>query len=163
MVLTLLSSSATSADTHGQRQALPHTFQAISHPARASSGTVLIVDDNDGVRTVATLSLERAGFRVASARNGEEGMALMLERGGDFDAVLLDITMPLLSGAQTCRLIRKLRPELPIVLTSGHAEQDAQAGFDRSDVAGFLQKPFSPANLVEMIQVAVQNRPQEGR
>ena len=141
---------------------MPDTFQAASNPtARASSGTVLIVDDNDGVRTVATLSLERAGFRVASARNGEEGMALMRDRGGDFDAVLLDITMPLLSGAQTCRLIRTLRPELPIVLTSGYPEHDAESRFDTGEVAGFLQKPFSPANLVKMIQDAVQHRPQE--
>lgn len=143
---------------------MPHTFQAaFDSAARASAGTVLIVDDNDGVRTVATLSLERAGFRVASARNGEEGMTLMHERGGDFDAVLLDITMPRLSGAQTCRLIRELRPELPIVLTSGYPEFDAEQRFDMKDVAGFLQKPFSPANLVKVIQDAVQHHPQERR
>jgi CheY-like chemotaxis protein len=136
---------------------VPHSAQKTP----ASSGTILIVDDDDGVRTVSTLSLERAGFRVVTARDGEEGMALMAQRGGDFDAVLLDMTMPRLSGAETCHLIRQLRPELPIVLTSGYTEPDAEGRLDIRDVAGFLQKPFTPATLVRMIQDAVRRRAQE--
>jgi signal transduction histidine kinase/CheY-like chemotaxis protein len=135
--------------------------QAPPQKTPASIGTILIVDDDDGVRTVSTLSLERAGFRVVTARDGEEGMALMEQRGGDFDAVLLDMTMPRLSGAETCHLIRQLRPELPVVLTSGYTEPDAGARLDILGVAGFLQKPFTPAILVKMIQDAVRSRPQE--
>ena len=131
--------------------------------AQASIGTVLVVDDDDGVRTVATLSLERAGFRVLSVRDGEECMAMMRKSGPEFDAVLLDMTMPKLSGAQTCRLIAQMRPELPIVLTSGYTEPDTEGRFDMRDVAGFLQKPFTPANLVRMVQDAVRRRPQERR
>jgi nitrogen-specific signal transduction histidine kinase len=130
---------------------------------QASIGTVLVVDDDDGVRTVATLSLERAGFRVISVRDGEECMAMMRKSGPEFDAVLLDMTMPKLSGAQTCRLIAQMRPELPIVLTSGYTEPDTEGRFDMRDVAGFLQKPFTPANLVRIVQDAVRRRPQERR
>ena len=121
-----------------------------------SSGTVLVVDDDDGVRTVATLSLERAGFRVVAARDGEEGVAALRERVGEIDAVLLDMTMPRLSGADTCHMIRQMLPDLPIVLTSGYTEPDAITRFAADEVAGFLQKPFSPATLVRMIQDAVQ-------
>ena len=138
--------------------------RSVPHPARktpAPSGTILIVDDDDGVRTVATLSLERAGFRVVTARDGEEGMALIRQRGSDFDAVLLDMTMPRLSGAETCHLIRQLLPQLPIVLTSGYTEPDAGARLDIRDVAGFLQKPFTPASLVKVIEDAVRRRAQE--
>jgi signal transduction histidine kinase/ActR/RegA family two-component response regulator len=138
-------------------RAVPHVVQA----PPASCGTILIVDDDAGVRTVSTLALERAGFGVVTARDGEEGMALMEQRGGDFDAVLLDMTMPRLSGAETCHLIRQLRPELPIVLTSGYTEPDTEARLDIRDVAGFLQKPFTPASLVKMIQDAVRRRAQE--
>jgi PAS domain S-box-containing protein len=123
-----------------------------------SSGTILVVDDDDGVRTVATLSLERAGFRVVAAGDGEEGVAALRERAGEIDAVLLDMTMPRLSGAETCHLIRQMQPELPIVLTSGYTEPDAITRFAADDVAGFLQKPFSPATLVRTIQDAVQRR-----
>ncbi len=123
-----------------------------------SSGTVLVVDDDDGVRTVATLSLERAGFRVVAARDGEEGVAALRERVGEIDAVLLDMTMPRLSGADTCHLIRRMQPDLPIVLTSGYTEPDAGARFAADEVAGFLQKPFTPATLVRIIQDAVQRR-----
>ena len=126
-------------------------------------GTILVVDDDDGVRTVATLSLERAGFRVVSARDGEECLALMRSSGSEFDAVLLDMTMPKMSGAQTCRLIALMRPELPIVLTSGYTEPDSEGRFDIRDVAGFLQKPFTPANVVRIVQDAVRRQPRERR
>jgi signal transduction histidine kinase/CheY-like chemotaxis protein len=123
-----------------------------------SSGTVLVVDDDDGVRTVATLSLERSGYRVVGACDGEEGVAALREGRGQFDAVLLDMTMPRLSGADTCQVIRQMQPDLPVVLMSGYTEPDAVARFGPHEVAGFLQKPFSPATLVRMIQDAVQRR-----
>jgi PAS domain S-box-containing protein len=123
-----------------------------------SSGTVLVIDDDTGVRTVATLSLERAGFQVVSAGDGEEGIELMRHRGNDFDAVLLDMTMPRLSGADTCRLIKDLQPDLPVVLTSGYTEPDAAARFGTDEIAGFLQKPFTPAALVRIVQDAVTGR-----
>ena len=130
---------------------------------QAAIGTILVVDDDDGVRTVATLSLERAGFRVVSARDGEECLALMRNSGAEVDGVLLDMTMPKMSGAQTCRLIAQMRPELPIVLTSGYTEPDADGRFDIRDVAGFLQKPFTPSNLVQMVQDALRRRTKERR
>jgi len=123
-----------------------------------SGATILVVDDDDGVRTVATLSLERSGFRVVGACDGEEGVAALRERRGEFDAVLLDMTMPRLSGADTCHVIRQMHPDLPVVLMSGYTEPDAVARFGPHEVAGFLQKPFSPATLVRMIQDAVQRR-----
>jgi CheY-like chemotaxis protein len=107
---------------------------------------------------VATLSLERSGFQVVAACDGEEGVEALRERGAEFDAVLLDMTMPRLSGGETCHVIRRMQPDLPIVLMSGYTEPDAVARFGAHDVAGFLQKPFSPATLVRMIQDAIQRR-----
>ena len=131
--------------------------QTVSLVADAS-GTVLVVDDNDGVRTVATLSLERAGFCVVSARDGEEGVALVQKHFSAFDVVLLDMTMPKMSGADTFHLIKQLRPELAIVLTSGYTEPDFESRFGPDQIAGFLQKPFTPATLVRMVQDAVTHR-----
>jgi PAS domain S-box-containing protein len=129
--------------------------------ALVSSGTVLIVDDDDGVRTVATLSLERAGFRVVTACDGEEGVALMQKRGREFDIVLLDMTMPRLSGAETLQIFKQMRPELPVVLMSGYTEPDVDSKFGADEIAGFLQKPFAPATLARTIQDVVRRRAQE--
>ena len=68
------------------------------------------MDDDPEVRTVATVSLERAGFRVVAACDGEDGVALFRERSSEFDALLLDMTMPRLSGVETCHLLKKVRP-----------------------------------------------------
>jgi signal transduction histidine kinase/CheY-like chemotaxis protein len=137
------------------------TVPGVTLKPPVSSGTILIVDDDAGVRTVATLTLERAGFRVVAACDGEDGVALFRERGSEFDVVLLDMTMPRLSGVETCHLLKKMRPELPIVLTSGYTEPDAGSRFIAGEVAGFLQKPFTPATLVRTIQDAVHGRVQE--
>jgi len=123
--------------------------------------TILVVDDTDDITEMTATVLRLSGCNVVTARDGEEGMALMERRGGDFDAVLLDMTMPRLSGADTCHLIRQLRPELPIVLTSGYTEPDAEARLNIGGVAGFLQKPFTPATLVKVIQDAVRRAAQE--
>jgi signal transduction histidine kinase/CheY-like chemotaxis protein len=137
------------------------TVPGVTVKTPVSSGTILIVDDDRGVRTVATLSLERAGFRVVAACDGEDGVALFRERPSEFDAVLLDVTMPRLGGVDACRLLKKIRSEIPIVLTSGYTEPDAGSRFNADEVTGFLQKPFTPATLVKMIQDAVHGRAQE--
>jgi CheY-like chemotaxis protein len=143
---------------------MPHIVLATSTPAgndpTTNEVTVLVVDDDDGVRTVVTLSLERAGFCVVAARDGEEGLTLVQKRRSAFDVVLLDMTMPKMSGADTFHLIKQLQPELPIVLTSGYTELDVESCFGPDQIAGFLQKPFALATLVRMIQDAVTHRAQ---
>ena len=116
---------------------------------------VLVVDDESALRRLADQLLSRAGFTVVSAADGEEAIALI--RGGSvgFDAVLLDMTMPNLSGAETCRQIKELRPELPIVLTSGYRHEELAELMDEGAVAAFVQKPFTPKSLIETIRRAI--------
>jgi signal transduction histidine kinase len=106
--------------------------------------TVLVVDDEPHVRAVARRVLERCGYRVLLAEHGEE--ALAIAAGAEISVALVDATMPGLSGAETLRRLRALRPALPLVLTSGHAEDEVrQAATDAG--AGFLPKPFAPDDL----------------
>ena len=66
--------------------------------------------------------------------------------------VLLDMTLPHLDGAETFRQLRKLRPDVRVILMSGYSEHDATVRFAGKGIAGFLQKPFRPQELVTMLQ-----------
>jgi PAS domain S-box-containing protein len=143
--------------------ASPGSVQTAAAPApQATCVTdmrVLIVDDEEGVRRIAGESLRRAGFEVVVAGDGVEAVALI--RGGDvrFDAMLLDMTMPRMSGVETCAVIKGLLPDLPVIVTSGYSEQDAASRFEVGAIAGFIQKPFLPSALVRMMQDAVRREP----
>lgn len=116
---------------------------------------VLIVDDENPARRLAGELLTRAGFTVVTANDGEEAVAMIRRGALEFDAVLLDMIMPYLSGAETCREIKALRPELPIVLTSGHRHQELSQLVDQGAAAAFVQKPFRPGLLVETLREAL--------
>jgi len=127
-----------------------------SAPAPAStwrgSGTVLIVDDEETVRAVASRLLGGFGFEVVVTTSGREAVASFREDPGKFCAVLLDLTMPEMSGADTFAELRRLDPAVKVVLMSGFTEQDAVARFHKNDLAGFVSKPFAPEELRDRFQ-----------
>jgi PAS domain S-box-containing protein len=110
--------------------------------------TVLIVDDEPALLLLAANVLERAGLRTLRAADGAEALATLADRGSAIDLLLLDLTMPGMNGATVLRRARQLRPELPVVLTSGYAESDIRREFATEDLDGFVQKPFLPSNLL---------------
>jgi PAS domain S-box-containing protein len=105
---------------------------------------VLIVDDEETVRSVLARMLRSFGYETVTASNGQEAVDLFHAGHDDFRAVLLDLTMPELDGAETFREIHRLRPTLPVILMSGYSEHDAVSRFGAQGLAGFLQKPFQP-------------------
>jgi PAS domain S-box-containing protein len=118
------------------------------------SGAVLVVDDEQVVRTVAERFLARLGFEVICAPDGEAALELLREQV-ELRCVLLDLTMPRLNGEETYRELRGLRPELPVILMSGYNEQDAVERFTGRGLAGFLQKPFQIDRLRACLQAAL--------
>ncbi len=121
-------------------------------PGWQGSGTVLVVDDDETVRAVAKMMLEDAGFRVLTAADGLEGVALYRERADEVVAVLLDMTMPHLGGEETFRELRRIRPDVRVLLSSGYNEQDAVARFSGKGLAGFLQKPYRASALLAKLR-----------
>ena len=111
----------------------------------AAARVVLVVDDEAGVRRVVRAALESSGCRVIEAADGEQAIEMLARAPADIAAVLLDMTMPRLSGAETLRRMRELAPGLPVLLMSGYSEQafsDTSAGS-----TAFLHKPFRAAEL----------------
>ncbi len=115
------------------------------------SGVVLVVDDEELVRQVATLALERVGFSVLAARDGEEGVRMFTARASEVVAVVLDLTMPKMDGREALGRMRAVRENVPVIITSGYTEEEASARFD-DDATVFVQKPFSPIELVGAVR-----------
>jgi two-component system, cell cycle sensor histidine kinase and response regulator CckA len=101
---------------------------------------------------VTQLTLEVAGFRVVAAADGQEAVNRFRERADEITAVVLDVTMPQLSGDEVLAIIRETRPDIPVILSSGYSEQETTERLAGHGPDGFLQKPYSPAELIELIQ-----------
>jgi PAS domain S-box-containing protein len=118
---------------------------------RVGSGTVLVVDDEEAIRKTARNILEKAGYSVVSAENGAEAISIFRKEAERISAVLLDMTMPIMSGAETLRQLREIRRGIPVLLSSGFSEMEALERFAGKAVEGFVQKPYTAAHLVEKI------------
>jgi PAS domain S-box-containing protein len=118
------------------------------------TGTILVVEDEEGVREVAERILQDIGFATIGAEDGRQALEIMEEAGEQITAVLLDLSMPRMGGVETFRRLRQTRPALPILLMSGYTEQVVAPQFGDSDpgVTGFLQKPFLAEDLIAVLR-----------
>jgi PAS domain S-box-containing protein len=120
-----------------------------------AAATILVVDDEETVRSVAEAALRRAGFKVLLARDGREAVALFASQAACIALVVLDVTLPGLAGDAVFRELRQIRPDIRVVLSSGHDEVTATRGFGPRDLAGYVQKPYAPSALVRQVQAAL--------
>ena len=125
----------------------------------AGRGTILVVDDEDTVRHAAKSALESYGYQVAVAENGQEAVELFQKLGTEISAVLLDMTRPVMSGEEALVRIKSLRPDVPVVLSSGYDEAEATRRFTGKGLGGFVQKPYTAARLAEKIKAVLDGVP----
>jgi PAS domain S-box-containing protein len=116
---------------------------SIQEKMESLRGTVLVVDDEESVRRTVSRVLEVLGCKVLRAEDGTVAVQYVRESSIPIDLVLLDLTMPILDGVQTLHELRRMRPDLPVILMSGFAEVHALAKFGQHNLSGFLQKPFT--------------------
>ena len=131
------------AETPGPAELTPSEPPA---PHR-NRGTILVVDDEAAIRNSAKLLLETMGYKVVTACDGLEALAVFGARRNEIDVVLLDLTMPNMAGTEAFRELRALRADLPILMTSGHPEGESTREFEGQDAAGFIQKPYRASQL----------------
>jgi len=129
-----------------EAEALPAPAQFNTH----GRGTVLVVDDEDVVRRTAHLVLTSAGYEVVTATDGTGALTAYEAMPGQIDAVLLDMTMPVMSGEETLTRLLARWPQAAVIVTSGYDEQEAQRRLGNRAI-GFLQKPFTAAQLSRKI------------
>ena len=131
---------------------------AVRPESRAPTGgneTVLLVEDEEAVRLLASRVLTAQGYVVLEARNGQEALALLDRLEGPIDLLLTDVVMPEMSGPELVDHVSRSRPEVGIVYMSGYAEGDKLQFSVRNSPYPFLQKPFSPESLALRVREAL--------
>ncbi|MEE2664465.1 MAG: PAS domain S-box protein [Myxococcota bacterium] len=130
----------------GRREDTPQAAEPV--PPRSM---VLVIDDDDGTREITSDCLERAGLRVLLASDGDTGLKRFEQHADEIAVVILDRTMPGVSGEETFDRIRAIRPSVRILLMSGYAEQRAAEAFAGRQLSGFIGKPFLPEDLLAAV------------
>jgi nitrogen-specific signal transduction histidine kinase/CheY-like chemotaxis protein len=126
----------------------------MAEPAWRGQGTVLVVDDEETVRTVTARILETLGFTAVLASDGREALEIYRREPSRFTIVLLDLTMPHMDGEETFRQLRHLNPGVRVVLMSGFNQQEAVSRFTGKGLAGFVQKPFEVGSIMTAVREA---------
>ncbi len=126
-----------------------------SAEALAGEATVLVIDDEQVVRQTAKAMLERYGYTVLVAENGKEGIDLFRIVLDKVEVVILDMTMPVMSGEETLRNLRVIKPDVKVLLSSGYNESEAIRRFTGKGLVGFIQKPYSALHLAETVRAAL--------
>jgi PAS domain S-box-containing protein len=121
-------------------------------------GTVLVADDESGMRNLARAILETSGFTVLTACDGSDAVRVFRRHAGEVVAIVLDLTMPVMNGEEAAAELRRIRADVPIILSSGYGEQDVAGRFAGHGLAGFLKKPYDPTALAEALQMALDRR-----
>ena len=125
-------------------------------------GCVLFADDDLPIRTIGKRILEHLGFRVILAPSGRMAVEEFGRCPDEISLVILDLTMPEMSGEEALHEIRRIRPQVPIVLTSGFGEQEVLESVANATIDGFLKKPFRTEDLSGLVRSVLESRPVSG-
>ncbi len=115
------------------------------------SGTVLLVDDEETVRGIGVEMLKELGFTAVTADDGRKAVEIFKSRN-DIAFVILDLTMPHMDGEQCFRELRRIRPDVKVIMSSGYNEHEVTQKFIGKGLAGFIQKPYRLSTLQEAIR-----------
>jgi two-component system cell cycle sensor histidine kinase/response regulator CckA len=115
-------------------------------------GTILLVEDEDGLRSLNARGLRSRGYSVVEASNGVEAMEALEERNGAIDLVVSDVVMPEMDGPTLLKAMRERNPELKIIFVSGYAEDAFEKSLPENQQFAFLPKPFTLSQLVAAVK-----------
>ena len=135
------------ATAPGQSAALPTP----PVPAPAAVGTVLLVDDEDGLRVAVSKMLRKKGFKVMEVGDGAEAIDLFRKREDEIDVILLDMTIPKMSSHEVIAEAQRINPDVKVILTTAYSREMAAPCFEAPQIKGFIRKPYQIADLVRLL------------
>jgi len=130
--------------------------QVFSSSAWQGSGTILLAEDMQEIRTMVKSMLCTLGFEVIEAANGKEALELYEKRAADIKMVLTDIGMPIMDGYELFRELKIINPKLPIMVSSGYGDAAVTSKIERSEIAGLVNKPYRIEQLQDVLRTVVE-------
>lgn len=128
--------------------------------ALTGNGRILVIDDEPSVRTVVRMTLEKAGYDVLEAEDGEQAIEAINtgENRLVVDAVICDIRMPKINGIEAIDYFQREYPHVPLVILTGYPETEMAVSFLRKGVADYLVKPVDAERLKDAVEKAMERR-----
>jgi len=127
----------------------------------SNSGHILIIDDEATLRQTLARILQRAGFEVTTAENGEQGLSFI--QTTNFDLVFMDLRMPGMAGMEALKIIHAGQPDLPVVLFTAQPDLSSAVDALRNGAIDYLLKPLKPQDLIERAQSILASQQKEKR
>ena len=118
-------------------------------------GTILLVEDEDAVRTFAGRALRNKGYTVLEAASGERALEIVISHNGRIDLLISDVVMPSMDGPTLIKQARRHRYDMKIIFISGYAEEAFRRNLDPRETFAFLPKPFSLKQLASKVKEAI--------
>ena len=123
------------------------------------SGTILLAEDEEQVKSIAIILLQELGFTVIDAANGKEALELYQQNAADITLVVTDMGMPVMNGYELFHKLKQLDPQLPIIISSGFGEGDISSKIPSEEIAGLINKPYRFEHLREVLRGIVERSP----
>ncbi|MBX3268005.1 MAG: PAS domain S-box protein [Acidobacteria bacterium] len=136
------------ADTAAIEESSTTTFDELA----GKGELVIVVDDEEYIRDVTKATLEKFGYRVLTAADGTEGLALFAQHGAETAAVIADVAMPYMDGPSMVRAMRKMDPNLKMIMMSGLMNENQRSEIESLGITSVLSKPFTAENLLEELK-----------
>ena len=130
-------------------------IHALSVPWQGS-GAILLVEDEDPIRNIAKILLQKFGFTVLEAVNGKEALELYQKNAADIVLVFTDMGMPVMDGYALFPALKQLNHKLPIIISSGFGDADVTSRIGRDNIAGIISKPYNPNQLREILKSSLE-------
>jgi two-component system, cell cycle sensor histidine kinase and response regulator CckA len=124
-----------------------------------NAGTVMVVDDEAGIREVMALALAAGGHECVAAAGGQEALSVFREREAEIQGVITDLHMPAMDGITLVRQLRELCPGLPIVISSGSISEEDRHAMDELGITSVLPKPYTVTQLLQCVEPMMDSAP----
>jgi PAS domain S-box-containing protein len=136
----------------------PRPVREVKHDL-TGSGVILVVDDEELVRRIAATTLANLGYTILEAGNGQEAIELFQRNSSRIALVILDLSMPVMNGEECLARLKSIKPDVPVLFSSGFSETEAARRFQSAGVASYLQKPYTAQHLAELVKAALKGSP----